>query len=92
MLFRLKKLKEKDIAQLRKEKSLDNLLILVTETRERLNQPEYANAATDAETQSILDKCIEVFCYLFKSKLLVKYYYFIKLSINLNKVTRCSDI
>lgn len=63
MLFRMKKLKEKDIAQLHKEKSLDNLLTIVVETREKLNQPEYANAATDVEIQSILDICTEVFCY-----------------------------
>lgn len=60
ILFRLKKLRAKDLSQLRKEKALHNLLTLIVEVREKLNQPEYTNSATDAETRSILEKLSEV--------------------------------
>lgn len=63
ILFRIKKLKEKDLEQLRKEKSLHNLLTIVVDVREKLEQPEYANVATDVEKQSILNKCSEVHFY-----------------------------
>lgn len=59
-LFRLKKLRAKDLSQLHKEKALNNLLTLIVEVREKLNQPEYANSATDAEKRTISEKLSEV--------------------------------
>jgi len=54
------KLKEIDLAKSRKETSLNNLETAIIETREKLEQPDYASSATDIETQSILDKCSEI--------------------------------
>lgn len=62
-LFRIKKLREKDLEQLRKEKSLHNLLTIIVDAQEKLYHPEYANVATDVEKQSILNKCSEVHSY-----------------------------
>lgn len=60
LLFRITELKKIDLAKSRKETSLNNLETAIIETREKLDQPDYASAATDIETQSILDKCSEV--------------------------------
>lgn len=50
------------MAKSRKETSLNNLETAIIETREKLDQPDYASAATDVEIKSILDKCSEVIC------------------------------
>lgn len=60
LLFRITELKKVDLAKSRKETSLNNLETAIIETREKLDQSDYASAATDTETQSILDKCSEV--------------------------------
>lgn len=62
-MFRITELKEIDLAKSRKETSLNNLETAIIETREKLDQPDYAGAATDVETQTILDKCSEVNLY-----------------------------
>jgi len=59
-LYRLKKLRAKDLSQLHKEKALYNLLTVIVEVREKLSQPEYTNSATDEETKSIMEKLSEV--------------------------------
>lgn len=53
-------LKEIDLAKSRKETSLNNLETAIIETREKLDQPDYADAATEMEIKSILDKCLEI--------------------------------
>lgn len=53
-------LKEIDLAKARKETSLNNLETAIIETREKLEQPDYASVATDIESKSILDKCSEI--------------------------------
>lgn len=60
LFFRIAELKEIDLAKSRKETSLNTLETAIIETREKLEQPDYASSATDIETQSILDKCSEV--------------------------------
>lgn len=60
LLFRITGLKEIDLAKSRKETSLNNLETAIIETREKLDQSDYASAATDIEIKSILDKCSEV--------------------------------
>lgn len=60
ILFRITELKQIDLAKSRKETSLNNLETAIIETRERLEQPNYASSATELEAQSILDKCSEV--------------------------------
>lgn len=62
-MFRITGLKEIDLAKSRKETSLNNLETAIIETREKLDQSDYASAATDVETKSILDKCSEVICF-----------------------------
>ncbi|XP_026815433.1 hypoxia up-regulated protein 1 [Rhopalosiphum maidis] len=57
---KITELKEIDLAKSRKETSLNNLETAIIETREKLEQPDYASSATDIETQSILDKCSEI--------------------------------
>lgn len=60
LLSRITELKKIDLAKSRKETSLNNLETAIIETREKLDQPDYASSATEIETQSILDKCTEV--------------------------------
>lgn len=60
-MFRITELKQIDLEKSRKETSLNNLETAIIETRERLEQPNYASSATDLDTQLILDKCSEVF-------------------------------
>lgn len=60
LFFRIAELKAIDLAKSRKETSLNTLETAIIETREKLEQPDYASSATDIETQSILDKCSEV--------------------------------
>ncbi|XP_060836721.1 hypoxia up-regulated protein 1 isoform X3 [Rhopalosiphum padi] len=57
---KITELKEIDLAKSRKETSLNNLETAIIETREKLEQPDYASSATDIETQSILNKCSEI--------------------------------
>jgi len=59
-LLRITGLKEIDLAKARKETSLNNLETAIIETREKLEQPDYASVATNIESKSILDKCSEV--------------------------------
>lgn len=61
-MFRITELKEIDLAKSRKETALNNLESAIIETREKLEEPDYASSASDVETQSILDKCSEVIC------------------------------
>jgi len=70
-LFRLKKLRLKDLSRLHKEKTLHSLLTLIVEVREKLSQPEYTYSATDAEKKSILEKLSEV---IFVSLVNCKYF------------------
>lgn len=65
LFFRIAELKEIDLAKSRKETSLNTLETAIIETREKLEQPDYASSATDIETQSILDKCSEVIFHSF---------------------------
>lgn len=66
-MFRIIELKEIDLAKSRKETALNNLETAIIETREKLDQSDYAECATDVETQSILEKCSEVlFVHLYK--------------------------
>lgn len=58
--FRVTNLKNIDLAKSRKETSLNNLETAIIETREKLDQLDYASAATDVEIKTILDKCSEV--------------------------------
>lgn len=60
LLCRITELKEIDLAKSRKETALNNLETAIIETREKLDQSDYADSATDVETQSILEKCSEV--------------------------------
>ncbi|XP_050433030.1 hypoxia up-regulated protein 1 [Adelges cooleyi] len=53
-------LKKKDLEKSRKETSLNNLETAIIEAREKLDQPEYANAATSEEAQTVYDKCSEI--------------------------------
>lgn len=63
-LFRITELKNIDLAKSRKETSLNNLETAIIETREKLEQPDYASSATEIETSSILDKCSEVIFFI----------------------------
>lgn len=54
------------MAQLRKEKSLHNLITSVIEAHEKLEKPEFANIATELEIRSILNKCTEVGNHFYK--------------------------
>jgi hypoxia up-regulated 1 len=57
---KIKGLKEIDLIKSRKETSLNNLETAIIETRDKLDQSDYASAATILESQSILDKCSEI--------------------------------
>lgn len=59
-MSRITQLKQIDLAKSRKETALNNLESAIIETREKLEEPDYASAASDVEIQSILDKCSEV--------------------------------
>jgi len=78
-LFRIIGLKEIDLIKSRKETSLNNLETAIIETRDKLDQSDYASAATILESQSILDKCSEVIC--ISSMLICTYYIYIFLCI-----------
>ncbi|XP_050542490.1 hypoxia up-regulated protein 1 isoform X2 [Daktulosphaira vitifoliae] len=56
---KISQLKQKDLEKSRKETSLNNLETAIIETREKLEQPDYADSATSEEVQQILDKCSE---------------------------------
>lgn len=60
LLLRIIGLKEIDLAKSRKETSLNNLETAIIEIRDKLDQPDYTDAATETEIKSILDKCSEV--------------------------------
>lgn len=74
-IFRITGLKEIDLAKSRKETSLNNLETAIIETREKLDQPDYASAATEVEFKTILEKCSEVL-FLFNDYNFILYFKF----------------